>query len=110
MNDTLLQAENELLKAKIKWLVTKISLLEQKPHEPKKEEFVVYDKLSRPQLRDISNTLGRHMSSARRKSYIMATIKNYEENYGMKHIVQAVKDLHSKGLHQDIIIYEKACN
>ena len=105
MNEILLQAENAALKATIRFLELKLSL-----HEPKKEEFVVYDKLSRPQLRDISNTLGRHISSARRKSYIMATIKNYEESYGMKHIVQAVKDLHSKGLHKDIIIYEKACN
>ena len=105
MNEILLQAENAALKATIRFLELKLSL-----HEPKKEEFVVYDKLSRPQLRDISNTLGRHISSARRKSYIMATIKHYEEIHGMKHIVQAVKDLHSKGLHKDIIIYEKACN
>ena len=50
MNETLLQAENEALKARIKFLELKLSL-----HEPKKEQFVVYDKLSRPQLRDISN-------------------------------------------------------
>lgn len=105
MTEALLQAENEALKARIKFLELKLSL-----HEPKKEQFVVYDKLSRPQLRDISNTLGRHMSSARRKAYIMYAIKNYEERHGMKHIVQAVKDLHSKGLHKDIIIYEKACS
>jgi hypothetical protein len=36
MNDTLLQAENELLKAELKFLLTKLSLLEQKPYEPKK--------------------------------------------------------------------------
>ena len=106
--NALLEAENEALKARIKFLELKLSLQEQNQQEPKEEEFVVYDKLSRPQLRDISNTLGRHISSARRKSYIMATIKNYEESYGMKHIVQAVKQLQSEGKLKGIKIHKKS--
>lgn len=110
MNDTLLQAENELLKAELKFLLTKLSLLEQKPYEPKKEEFVAYDNLSKSQLKDINKEIGRHMHTGRTKAYMLASLQNVEEIHGMKWIVKSVKDLHSKGLHQDIIIYEKACN
>jgi hypothetical protein len=50
------------------------------------------------------------MHAGRTKAYMLASLQNVEEIHGMKWIVKSVKDLHSKGLHQDIIIYEKACN
>lgn len=105
MNDTLLQAENEALKARIKFLELKLSL-----HEPKKEEFVAYDNLNKSQLKDINYEVGRHMHSGRTKAYMLASLQSLERIHGMKWIVKSVKRLHSKGLHKDIIIYEKACS
>jgi hypothetical protein len=110
MNETLLQAENELLKAEVKFLLTKLSLLEQKPYEPKKEEFVAYDNLNKSQLKDINYEVGRHMHSGRTKAYMLASLQSLEKIHGMKWIVKSVKRLHSKGLHKDVIIYEKACS
>jgi hypothetical protein len=121
MNDTLLQAENEALKARIKFLELKLSLQEQKPQEPKKKEFIEIGSLVIPQLRMLAGELGQYTSSGwRRYQFEMvftgdggeyvAGFRGLSREKKMKAIVKVVKDLHSRGLHKDIIIHEKACN
>lgn len=121
MNDILIQAENEALKARIKFLELKLSLQEQKPQEPKKKEFIEIGSLIIPQLRMLAGELGQHTSSGWRRFKIemiftrdggkyVAGFPGLSRQKKMEAIVKVVKDLHSRGLHKDIIIHKKACN
>ena len=121
MNEILLQAENELLKAELKFLLTKLSLLEQKPQEPKKMEFIEIQSLIIPELRMLAGKLGQHTSSGWRRYKIEAIFQGDGRKYAagfpglsrekkMEAMVKAVKELKSEGQLENIIIHEKACN
>jgi hypothetical protein len=121
MNDTLLKAENEALKARIKFLELKLSLQEQKPQEPKKMEFIEIESLIIPELRMLAGELGQHTSSGWRRWKIEAIFQGDGRKYAagfpglsrekkMEAMVKAVKELKSKGQLEGIIIHEKACN
>lgn len=121
MNDTLLQAENEALKAKIKFLELKLSLQEQKPQEPKKKEFIEIGSLIIPELRILAGKLGQYTSSGWRRSRIemifrgdggkyVAGFPGLSQEKKMEAMVKAVKELKSEGQFENIIIHEKACN
>jgi hypothetical protein len=120
MNKILLQAENEALKARIKFLELKLSLQEQKPQKPKKREFIMIDALIMPQLRILANKLGQHTGKYWQRGKLEAVLTRDGGDYvagfaglsrakKMEAMVKAVKELQSEGQLEDIEIYEKAC-
>ena len=119
MTEALLQAENKFLRARIEFLELKLKT--EQEQEPQ-EEFVDLDQLCVPQLKDICGALGHPMSSARRRGHVLGFLQahfdpekdRYSSGYyglnpkqKMKAIVEAVKDLQSKGYGKDIIIQKK---
>lgn len=121
MNKILLQAENEVLKARIKFLELKLSLQEQKPKKPKKREFIMIGGLIMPQLRILADKLGQHTASGWDRNKLesvftrdggeyVAGFAGLSQEEKMQEMVKAVKELQTEGQLENIIIYEKACN
>ena len=117
--NALLEAENEALKATIKFLELKLSLLEENPKEPKEEEFIEIGSLRVPELHMLAVKLELCFSKNWVKSQIESIFKGEGGEYvagfsglsqkrKMKAMVKAVKELQSEGKLEGIKIHKKS--
>jgi|SaaInlV_125m_DNA_1040241.scaffolds.fasta_scaffold53150_1 hypothetical protein len=99
MQETLLEAENKSLKARIEFLELKLSLLSE---NEQRGEYLDLHQLNMKQLLDVGMQLGKHFNSGwdkRKRVYFL------RHCYGMAKVLKVVKDMQSRGLHKDIGIF-----
>ena len=104
MEETLLQAENKFLKARVEFLELKLSSLSETKQGG---EYLDLHQLSMEQLADIGMQLGQKFNSGHTKSRRVYFLRHC---HGMAKVLKAVKDMQSRGLHKDIYIFNLDTN